>query len=174
VTDDGTAIEIAPLLAAGGMYRDVLELPGGGQEVRISPYGSRHDPAGADLLGRTLAERLRGRSVQSVVIWEDGDLVLAHVVARELGALVGVGFDDGGLARLAEPLRSEAVTVIIADAFRTDSVPRTLAGLISSAHASLVAACCLVATESLDVLDPGVARVALADEFVLNMAPQGV
>ena len=171
MTDNGITIEIAPLLAAGGMYKDVVELPGGGQQVRISPYESRHDPAGADLLGRAMADRLRGHLVQSVVTWEGDDLVLAHVVAREVGALVGVGFDEGGLARLAEPLRPGAATVIIADAFRTDSVPRTLAGLISSAHASLVAACCLVATQSLEVLDPGVARVALADEYVLSAAP---
>lgn len=168
-----TNAEVLQLLAAGGMHREVVELPDGSQQSRITLYRARHDPAGADRLGRMLTERLGGQQVGFVVTWED-DLVLAHVVARELGAVVAVAFDDGGIARLAEPLAEGATALILADAFRSDSVPRTLSGLITDAGAELVAACALVSTETLAGLDPGLARIALVDEGVLASSRQAI
>jgi hypothetical protein len=71
-------------------------------------------PDTAEAAGRRLAAELTGLNVDVVLVGEDvRDLVLGHVVARELGAALVYVFDDGGLLQASTLIAAgSAVTFV--------------------------------------------------------------
>ncbi|MGW6659692.1 hypothetical protein [Rhodococcus sp. NPDC055024] len=76
----------------------------------IRPEG----PAAVEALGRALARELRSYRVDAVVLWSDpSTAVLAHVVAREVGADVVYAYSDKGILSLSRPVANGARAVLV-------------------------------------------------------------
>ena len=139
------------LLRRGGMAKlsrrpaDDVDETDNEPRVDISKYNGVLDPAGVETLGQRLAKQLLPLQVNAVLVWEDiEDLVLAHVVARELGVAVVRAFDDGGLVRSEGVIEPGNNVVVLSDTFRDGTVVRALGSLIELHKAHLVAFASLV------------------------------
>lgn len=156
--------ELATLLAVGGVVAPAAETTDEAPYRRLPKYNAMLDPAGADALGRELAEALAGYHPTTVLIWEDPtDLILAHVTSRELSATVVRAFDADGLVGFTGTFPPEAKVVLLADMFREHRIVRALSLLVEK-HGGTVAATAELFTvpgESLARL-PGVPAVVLA------------
>lgn len=133
--------ELVALLAAGSIPATELEAAADDGSVSQPPkYNGMLDPQGAETLGRVLAEALASYDPTRVLIWEDPpDLILAHVVARELSATVVRAFDADGLVAFTGDFSSNARAVLLADTFRDPRVVQALAALVHQQHGDLVA-----------------------------------
>jgi len=145
------------LLAGGG-----LTLPEPGAEPTPSPlpkYNGSRDPAGVERLGTELARSVSAAVATTpdlVVVWQDPeDLVLAHVVARELGTTVLRLMDLDGLVGHEGPVPRHASAVIVSDAVRDGSVVRAMVALIERANSTVVAVATLAVPEFDTVSDIG-------------------
>jgi hypothetical protein len=90
------------------------------------------DPRLTERMGTRLAERLRDHKVNVVVCWDaNEDVVLAHVVARELGVGLRIAQEVEGIVTLERPLPDDAIVALVAE----DLSPRTaVAGLSGVVH----------------------------------------
>lgn len=97
-------------LRAGGLDPDA---------ERSGQYQAALDPRGAEELGRELAERLRSLDLSTIAVWRDvSDVVLAHIVGRELRGRVALLYDDDGLVHhlgVIEPGDRVAVVTAVLD-----------------------------------------------------------
>lgn len=142
--------EVRQLLEAGGM-----SLPSGpddgqaGANAAVLPkYSPLNDPSGAERLGATLAERARDHAPNVVVVWEDPeDLILAHIVARELGVRAVRTWNADGLVAHAGSLPAQARAVILTDIFRDTTPLRAMKAFIEQQGGVVIAALALVKTE---------------------------
>src|SRR5438876_10409934 len=83
-------------------------------DLRISKYSGLLDPSGAEALAGALAQRLASNGATLVLVWEDvEDVVLGHVVGRQLGVPVLRTFNADGLVGHAGPRPSCAVGVLV-------------------------------------------------------------
>jgi hypothetical protein len=134
--------ELMALLAAGGVASGttesaatVLSLSG-----RLPKYNGMLDPAGAETLGRMLAQALAEHQPTTVLIWEDSpDLILAHITARELAATVVQAFDTDGLVGFTGTFPPAAKVVLLADTFGEHLVAQALALLVEQQGGTVVA-----------------------------------
>lgn len=133
--------DLVALLTAGGVPASYLEpRPDEVPPLQVPTYNGMLDPAGAETLGRALAGALAAYRPTSVLIWEDPpDLILAHVVARELSATVVRAFDADGLVGFTGTFPPEARVVLLADAFRDRRVVQALAALARQQRGTPVA-----------------------------------
>lgn len=77
-------------------------------------YQAALDPRGAEELGRALAEQLRDLDLSTIVVWRDvSDVVLAHIVARELHGRVALAFDAEGLVEHLGPIEPGARVAVV-------------------------------------------------------------
>ncbi|MFJ4651906.1 hypothetical protein ACIP5Y_11600 [Nocardia sp. NPDC088792] len=120
-------------------------------------YQPSRDPAGAEELGRALARALRDAAADpdaaadTVLVWDDSDdLVLAHVVARELGATVMRALEIEGLVLPLGEHGPPGAVVLLADAFRTRAALRALHALAAREGGRVTAIAALIATPQLD------------------------
>lgn len=114
-------------------------------------YQPSKDPLGAEELACALAFALHGNTVDTVLVWDDGDdLVLAHIVARELGAIVLRAFEVEGLVLPMGDGGPAGAVVLLADAFRTRAAIRALRASAERDGGRVVAVAALVATRQLD------------------------
>lgn len=92
-------------------------LRAGGLDPDAEPSGQYQaalDPQGAEELGRELAERLRDLDLSTIVVWRDvSDVVLAHIVARELRGRVALTFDAEGLVEHLGPIEPGARVAVV-------------------------------------------------------------
>lgn len=134
------------LIARGGGNEE----DGGVAEPAIAKYNGMADPAGAEELGRELAARLRQLGPTAVVVWEDAeDVVLGHVVGRELGLPVVRAYDADGLVGTNGRLPEGPRIALVADAVRDARVVRAANALAAQQRGSLVATAVLVETPAL-------------------------
>lgn len=136
---------VAALLARGGGGTGEDEPAG-----RPPKYNGLTDPAGVEELGRLLVDRLRAVAPTTIVVWEDPeDVVLGHVVARELGLPVVRAWDADGLVGHSAGLPETPRVVLVADAIRDARVVRAARAVTDREGGSLVATAVLVGTPEL-------------------------
>jgi adenine/guanine phosphoribosyltransferase-like PRPP-binding protein len=118
--------------------------------TRPAKYNGLADPDGAEALGRELASRLRDLSPAAVVIWEEPeDVVLGHVIGRELGLPVVRAFDADGLVGHSSGLPESPRAILVTDAVRDGRVVRAAQALAEQRGGSLVGTGVLIETEAL-------------------------
>ena len=156
MNDRGTplvdAADIWQLLQRGGLVlpsaTSVSSIPVG--ESRLRKYDGLTDPSGAETLGKLLAERARPFAPGVVLLWEDPlDIVLGHVVARELEATAARAYNQEGLVELLGVLPPGRRVLIVTDAVREPTVVRALYGLAQQCGSSVVATAVLADTDAL-------------------------
>jgi hypothetical protein len=162
------------LLARGGLPEPDLPLqiddsaPNGLFARHLPKYNGLADPPGAEQLGRRLAERARSFRPSVVLLWEDPpDIVLGHVVARELGAIAVRSYNAEGLVELADPLPSGSRVLLLTDAFREPGLGRAMRAIAERHGGSVVATAVLVDTDALaaagEALGPVLSLVSLRE-----------
>lgn len=161
--------ELVALLAAGGVASetvasDTTESLGTVPSGRLAKYNAMLDPAGAEILGRRLAEALARYHPTTVLIWEDSpDLILAHITARELSATVVQAFDTDGLVGFTGAFPPAARVVLLADTFREHLVAQALALLVEQQGGAVVATAELFSASGVSHARlPGVPAIVLA------------
>lgn len=119
--------------------------------AQVSKYNGMADPAGAEELAGELAARLRELTPSVIVVWEDAeDVVLGHVVARELGVRMVRAYDADGLVGTNSDLPSGARVAFVADAVRDPRVILAARALAERDGGSLVATAVLTGSAPLD------------------------
>jgi hypothetical protein len=132
------------LLGRGGSATDAEAA------TRAPKYSGLADPDGAEELGGMLADRIRELAPAAVLIWEDPeDVVLGHVVGRELGLPVVRAFDADGLVGHSAGLPDAPRVVLVADAVRDASVVRAAQGLAAQQGGALIGTAVLIDTAEL-------------------------
>jgi adenine/guanine phosphoribosyltransferase-like PRPP-binding protein len=127
----------------GGTGEDA---PGG----RAAKYNGLADPAGAEELAGLLVERLHAIGPTVIVVWEDPeDVVLGHVVGRELGLPVVRAYDADGLVGHSAGLPVAPRVALVADAIRDPRVILAARAVAEREGGSLVATAALVGTQQL-------------------------
>lgn len=129
---------------------DLLARGGSGLTSHVPKYNGLADPPGAEELASALARRLAGPRPTAIVVWEDPeDVVLGHVVARELGLSVVRAFDADGLVGQRGVLPEAARVALVSDAVRDPRVVLAVSQLVERAGGRLVATGVLVETPEL-------------------------
>jgi adenine/guanine phosphoribosyltransferase-like PRPP-binding protein len=129
------------LLARGGSAGDLTVA------ARPGKYSGLADPEGAETLGRELATRIRELGPAAVIIWEEPeDVVLGHVVGRELGLPVVRAFDADGLVGHSAGLPDAPRAVLVSDAIRDARVVRAAQALAEQQGGALVGTAVLIET----------------------------
>jgi hypothetical protein len=133
--------DLTALLAAGGVPATYLDPSARDLAAdEVPAYNGMLDPSATETLGRALAAELAAYRPTSVLVWENpADLILAHVVARELSTTVVRAFDADGLVGFTGGFPEHAQVVLLADAFRSQRVVQALAALVRQQRGTLVA-----------------------------------
>jgi adenine/guanine phosphoribosyltransferase-like PRPP-binding protein len=150
------------LLGRGGSATD----PDGAADP--PKYSGLADPDGAEELARELAGRVRVLAPAAVVIWEEPeDVVLGHVVGRELGLPVVRAFDADGLVGHSAGLPDAPRVVLVTDAIRDGRVVRAAQALAAQQGGALVGTAVLIETaalrETIDLAGKVIALVRAAE-----------
>jgi adenine/guanine phosphoribosyltransferase-like PRPP-binding protein len=128
--------------------------------VRPPKYSGLADPPGAEELGRELAARIRDLGPAAIVIWEEPeDVVLGHVVGRELGLPVVRAFDADGLVGHSAGLPDAARVVLVTDAVRDGRVVRAAEALAQQQGGQLIGTAVLIDTPALRQTGASAGRV---------------
>jgi hypothetical protein len=181
--DDRDTAGIWALLGRGGLVKPEPQLGSGEPDrtgsVSIPKYNGLADPAGAEQLGHWLAERTRIFSPSVVLLWEDPqDIVLGHVVARELGAIAVRSYNAEGLVELANPLPLGSRVVLLADGFREPGLVRAMRAIVERHASQVVAIAVLVDTDALaaagDRTGPVVSLVSLRGQASIEAQEEDV
>lgn len=144
--------------AVGARVIELLGRAGGGTGEAVPggrppKYNGLADPAGAEELGVLLADRLRAPGPTAIVVWEDPeDVVLGHVVARELGLPVVRAYDADGLVGHSAGLPDRPRVALVADAIRDPRAVLAARALVDREGGALVATAVLVGTAELRAL----------------------
>ncbi len=157
--------ETWPLLERGGVRQSDLARTHPDQaEVRVPKYNGLVDPPGAEDLGRRLAEQARALAPTVVLLWEDPeDVVLGHIVARELGVPAARGYNADGLVGLVGSLPAAGRVLLLADAFRDPTAVRALRALVHQQGGEVAGTAVLLDTDALAaVVDEAGPVVSLA------------
>lgn len=100
-----------------------------GQEAAMAT-----DPVRTETVGATLAAAMAGIDVSTVVCWDSSeDAMLAHVVARELGAHLVLAVEIEGIVSLLHPLAEDARVALVAEEFPARTGLAGLAGVVRHA-----------------------------------------
>lgn len=100
------------------------------------------DAAATETVGRRLAQQVRDAhpDVEVLVVWDaPGPSVLAHVVARELGAHVVRAYEIEGLVELADSADAGQPALALGDHFPTENSVNALVGVARSSGLRVVA-----------------------------------
>jgi adenine/guanine phosphoribosyltransferase-like PRPP-binding protein len=129
------------LLAQGG-----VELQNGG----ATKYNGLADPAGAEELGRALATLIRDLTPSAVMVWEDPeDVLIGHIVGRELSVPVVRVFNAEGLVGHSAGLPQRPRAVLVGDAVRDQTIVRAVRALSDKRGGSLAGTVVLIETPEL-------------------------
>lgn len=122
----------------------------GGCEPRgrgASKYNGLVDPAGAEELARRLVTLVGDLGPTAILVWEDPeDVLLGHVVGRELSLPVVRAFDADGLVGHSAGLPDRPRAVLVADAVRDATIVRAARALVEQGGGSLAGTVVLVET----------------------------
>lgn len=141
---------------------------------RPAKYNGMADPAAAEELAGELARRLRAATPSAVVVWEDPeDVVLGHVVGRELGLPVVRAYDADGLVGHTAGLPAAPRIALVADAVRDPRVVLAARALADREGGSLVATGVLMGTAELESLGADAGIVVQLVEPVTTDAGAG-
>jgi adenine/guanine phosphoribosyltransferase-like PRPP-binding protein len=154
------------LLARGGVER---------RNGGATKYNGLADPIGAEELGRALAAFVRELAPTAILVWEEPeDVLIAHIVGRELSLPAVRAFNAEGLVGHSAGLPQGPRVVLIGDAVRDLTVVRAVRALTEKRGGSLVGTVVLVETPELRAAakDAGKVRslVRVADA---SAAPDG-
>jgi adenine/guanine phosphoribosyltransferase-like PRPP-binding protein len=128
--------------------------------IRPAKYSGLADPDGAEELGRELANRVRDLAPAAIVIWEEPeDVVLGHVVGRELGLPVVRAFDADGLVGHSAGLPDASPVVLVSDAIRDGRVVRAAQALAEQQGGRLIGTAVLIETAPLRETGPAAGTV---------------
>jgi adenine/guanine phosphoribosyltransferase-like PRPP-binding protein len=120
------------------------------QAILPAKYSGLADSDGAEELGRELAGRVRPLAPAAIVIWEEPeDVVLGHVVGRELGLPVVRAFDADGLVGHSAGLPADPRVVLVTDAVRDGRVVRAAQALAEQQGGALIGTAVLIETPAL-------------------------
>ncbi|MGW4487238.1 hypothetical protein ACWEOE_25750 [Amycolatopsis sp. NPDC004368] len=125
------------------------------RKLGVSPdtYGSSldtaTDPAATEVVGAALADLLTTPEVDRVAVWHGADdAVLAHVVARQLGATVTRASELEGVVGFHPPVAAGERIALVATAWEPARL-RTLLNLATTTQAEVVAVAAVLATPAL-------------------------
>lgn len=159
------------LLGRGGLI--VPEPEEGSLTLTLPRYNGLQHPDGAEQLGSELASSLREFDATALLIWEGPqDLVLAYVVARELGVHAIRSYDRDGLVGFEGDFLPEGRVVLVADAFREAEPIRAMCALARHQGQEVKAAGALIAVPgqgTQELQRQGVQLVSL-----ISVTPSGV
>jgi len=129
------------LLARGGVER---------REGGTTKYNGLADPAGAEELARALASLVRELMPTAILVWEDPeDVLIGHVVGRELAVPVVRAFNAEGLVGHSAGLPARPRTVLVGDAVRDPTVVRAVRALTEKRGGALAGTVVIVETAEL-------------------------
>ena len=142
-------VEIWSLLRRGGLTgAESMKLAEDGL-ARLPKYNGLADPVGADELGSELAKLLGGLQASLVLVWENvEDVVLGHVIGRQLGVPVIRTYDEEGLAVSAMPIPAGSQGILVSDALRDGQVIKATNALLRQAGGRLVSVAVLVSADN--------------------------
>ena len=125
----------------------LAELAGGGRGAR----SAFHEPATVEAAGKALAARV-AHLLPEVVLSSDQwqDVLLGHVVARELEARTTHIYDAQGTVELSEPLTPGARCILVASAFEQANSVRAALAAVAYHGGEVVAVGCLIRTQVLE------------------------
>ncbi|MET7994727.1 hypothetical protein ABZU76_27920 [Amycolatopsis sp. NPDC005232] len=107
------------------------------------------DPAATEVVGSALAELLAQHTLDQVAVWHGADdAVLAHVVARQLGATVTRASELEGVVGFHPPVTAGTRIALVGTAWEPARL-RTLLNLAATARAEVVAVAAVLATPAL-------------------------
>lgn len=119
-----------------------------------------NDPRRTERVGARLAERLADHRPTLVVCWDDSDdVVLAHVVARELGIELRLANEVEGIVALERPLPDGAVVALVAESLASRTAIGGLAGVV--AHGGARVAAVATGGDAAEVADTGAATATV-------------
>lgn len=99
-----------------------------------------HDPRRTERAGGALARQLGDRGLTAVVCWNSSeDIVLAHVVARELGVELRLADEAEGIITLAAPLTPQDTVVLVGESMEQRNAVGGLAGVVDHVGARVTA-----------------------------------
>lgn len=99
-----------------------------------------HDPRRTERVGGALARQLGDRGVTAVVCWNSSeDIVLAHVVARELGVELRLADEAEGIVTLAAPLTPQDTVALVGESLEGRNAVGGLAGVVDHVGARVAA-----------------------------------
>jgi hypothetical protein len=102
------------------------------------------DPAAVNVLGAAMAEAARALNPTVVLSWAgEGDSVLAHVVAAELGVTRAVIELDLGLLTISPPLADASRALLVGGQLTADRQIEPIATMLDSRGHTLVLAAAL-------------------------------
>jgi len=110
---------------------------------------STQDPIVPETLGKHLAAEIRATDVEAIVVWDSlNDVVLGHVVARELDARLVTAFADEGILGF-DPMTPDGLRVALL-AYSWSTYPGLDALLNALEHSgATVTAVCALRTEDI-------------------------
>jgi len=124
-------------------------------------YNPMNDPLGTEMLCRAVSGIVGAWKPTLIMVWEDPeDMVLAHVVGRELGVPWVRVLDADGLIEHMGRLAPTDRVLLLADAFRDQRRVRAMVSLIAKLGASTVGAAAFVETDLQRSLRDDLPRVA--------------
>lgn len=122
------------------------------RQAAVTPakYNGLADPHGAEELGKAIAARVKALAPAAIVIWEDPeDVLLGHVVGRELSLPVVRAYDADGLVGHSAGLPAGARVVLVADAVRDGRVVRAAQAMAEQQGGALAGTAVLIETPRL-------------------------
>lgn len=105
----------------------------------MQPDAKRYEPVEIEASGQRIAAALAGRGLQGIVVWDTlRDVLLGHVVARELGTLLSIATVDEGLISLDAGVSSGPLA-IVADHFARPLDRVGILGVVANHGGNVVA-----------------------------------
>lgn len=143
--------EVTAALAKGGMWNEA-GVDGAEDTHGLGKYNAFLDPAGAEKLGKMLAASVASLVATCILLQEEEppDLILAYVVARELGLTPARAFDRDGLMGIVGRLGPDDRVLVVADAIRDERIVDALRAAVDRAGSSIVGFAVLVQTHALE------------------------
>jgi hypothetical protein len=125
-----------------------LVVSGPGNTGAFDPF---RDPVATDQIGRELAHRMKVLNPNVVCVWEEPtDMILGHVVARELGLRWVRCVNSDGLAAILGLLPRNPRAALVSSVALGIQTIRAIQNLVAVHGGALVGVGVLVGTEQLD------------------------
>jgi adenine/guanine phosphoribosyltransferase-like PRPP-binding protein len=130
------------------VFAAVARLTGSDRHARLNLL---HDPAATEVVGQWIAGEVRPYEPDCVVVWDEPQaVVLAYVVARELGCAAVRAVEAEGLVELVDAPSPARSAVLVADEFAAENSLAALAGLAERHGLRVVAVAAATRSEPLD------------------------